>query len=533
MAGSSKTVTRGDSLGFVTNLFQRREIGAILAVFVLIGVGLLISGDTFVGADNVLGILRNTAVVAIIGYGMTLLMVSGEFDLSVGSLMAVSMALVLTINDAGFSLLFAVFAVLLFAALYGIFHGLVITKLDLPSLIITIGTLTLLRGVLLVITNGRTQSISSSELGLLNYLGGSTSLGAVTVPNQIFWTLGLLLVVYYVLNHTAFGYRSMFTGGNRESAKRTGIRVDQVKVMNFMLVAVLAAFAGMTQLGFTQSVSPLTGQQQELIVIASVVIGGTNLFGGEGSIPGTFLGALVFALTQNVLVLAGLGSRLFAIFTGLFIIAAVLIEVIGEKTRVGTLVDKYVTPLRSLVTGPKEFFRYVKTDVQGIDLPLAFLTINTLLLTVLGLVALFVGDSVLPWEYSFWIVSADIAALATMSLVTFGVVGMVALLTSVFVHTGARLLGSDEKFDRTLQGVSFSLTPAVLLVIPILLVGWGFITTVVLASALLFVVPFVYLLYTSMGELHEFDGRSTLASVSAGAIGWLVIVGFVLVELLG
>jgi simple sugar transport system permease protein len=533
MAGSSETVSRGHSLGLITSLFQRREIGAVLAVFVLVAVGLLIGGDTFVSADNVLGILRNTAVVAIIGYGMTLLMVSGEFDLSVGSLMAVSMALVLAISDAGFSLPFAVLAVLLFAALYGIFQGLIITKLDLPSLIITIGTLTLLRGVLLVITEGRTQSIPSGELGLLAYLGGSTELGALTIPNQIFWTVGLLGIMYYVLNHTAFGYRSMFTGGNTESAKRTGIRVDQVKVMNFMLVAVLAAFAGMTQLGFTQSVSPLTGQQQELIVIASVVIGGTNLFGGEGSIPGTFLGALVFALTQNVLVLAGLGSRLFAIFTGLFIIAAVLIEVLGEKTRLETFLSQYVRPFRSLVAGPREFFRYVKTDVQGIDFSLAFLTINTLMLTVVSLLLLFLGNAVLPWEFSVWIVSPDVAALGTMSVLTFGVVATIALLTSIFVHAGARALGSDEKFDRTLQGVTFSLAPSLLLFVPILLAGWGFVSPLVLGSVLLVVVPFAYLLYASMEELHEFDGRNTLASVAAGAIGWVLVASYVLIELTG
>lgn len=535
MGQASATLIKERSIDNISNLIKRREVGAILAVVVLLVVGSLIRADVFWSGGNIIGILRNTATVAIIAYGMTLLMVSGEFDLSVGSWMAVAAALTATMFLDGWPILVVIGFVLLLSAIYGLFQGLLVTKLGLPSLIVTIGTLTLLRGVLLVIVGGVTVTISEPDS--LFYLGGSLDLAALPglerglLPIQILWTFALLAVAFYVLNKTAFGYRSQFTGGNVDSARRTGIKTDHVKIINFMIVAVLAAFAGMSQLAFTQAVGPLTGQGIELIVIAAVVIGGTNLFGGEGSMIGAFLGALVFALTQNVLVLAGLGTQLFEIFTGIFIIAAVLVEVLSRSVRLKALAVQYLNPLKELVSGPADFFQYVKTDVQGIDKPVSFLTISTVILSVLTLAVLFIGDALVPWRFSFVIVTAGASAFGTVPVITFGLIAMLALLSGIFLHVPVKVFGSDRDFDTTLQGVMYSLAPSVLLFIPILLTGWAFLDVLVSAITALIVIPMLYLLYTAMRILHDLDTRDAAISVGFTVLVWALIMAYVGLQL--
>lgn len=537
MAEVDATVSRDNSPGIVSRVSQSREVGALLAVAVLVALGAVIRADIFLSTDNLLGIVRNTAITAIIGYGMTLLMVSGEFDLSVGSLMAVCGALVATMYTGGYPIAFVVMIVLLSAAVYGLFQGLMITKLGLPSLIVTIGTLTLLRGVNLVILSGQTASIGSDNYpALLFWLGGVLELGSLTgvisqFPVQILWTGLFLGVGYYVLNHTAFGYRSMFTGGAEESAERTGIKTDQVKIINFMLVAVLAAFAGMSQLAFTQAVSPSTGQGVELIVIASVVIGGTNLFGGEGSMPGTFLGALVFALTQNILVLAGLGVRLFQVFTGIFIIAAVLIEVLSRDLRIEYFTEGYLTPLRSISTDTDSFFEFVRDDVQGIDEPLVFAAVGTVIWAVVALVGMLLVGATLGWEFSFLIVNDGVAALGTLPLVAFMLTAGTLLLTAVFLHAAVTTLGTRRDFDTTIQGVIYSFAPSLLLFLPVLLAGWNFLTPIVLASVVLVATPVLVLLYRSTRILHELSGREALSAVSAVAVLWIVVSAYVALQL--
>lgn len=536
MAEVDASVKRDTGPGIAAKLLQSREVGAMLAVVVLIVLGSFVRADIFLSTDNLLGIVRNTAITAIIGYGMTLLMVSGEFDLSVGSLMAVSAALVATMFDVGYPILFVVLLVLALAAVYGLFQGLLITKLGLPSLIVTIGTLTLLRGTNLVILQGQTASFSSENYPrLLFFIGGvvETTLipGVQRFPLQIVWTFLFLVLGYYILNNTAFGYRSMFTGGNKESASRTGIKTDHVKIINFMIVALLAAFAGMSQLAFTQAVSPSTGTGVELIVIASVVIGGTDLFGGEGSIPGTFLGALVFALTQNILVLAGLGVRLFQVFTGLFIIAAVLVEVLSRDLTLGHLTEGYLTPFRSIVTDTQSFFEYVRSDVQGIDKPLLFAAVGTLIWTVVTLVLLLLAEAVLGWSFSFLIVTEGIGAIGKLPVVSFLLTAGLLLFTAFFLHAGVKVVGSRHDFDTTLQGVIYSFAPGILLFLPVALAGWSFIMPVVLAAVVVVALPVIYLLYRSTKVLHELDGRTAAMTVGTTVVLWALLVAYAATQL--
>ena len=529
MAEVETPASRDSGLGVVGKLLQSREVGAILAVVVLILLGSIVRADVFLRSDNLLGIVRNTAVTAIIGYGMTLLMVSGEFDLSVGSLMGVSGALVATMYTGGLPITLVIPIVLFLAVVYGLLQGLLITKLGLPSLIVTIGTLTLLQGLNLVILGGQTASIASSNIPpLLFGLGGVLEfsqpiVGIAQVPIQIIWTIVLLALGYYILNKTVFGYRAKFTGGDQESADRTGIKTEQVKIINFMIVALLAAFAGMSQLAFTNAVSPSTGQGTELIVIASVVIGGTNLFGGEGSMSGTFLGALVFALTQNILVLAGLGVQLFQVFTGIFIIGAVLVEVLSRDLRVEYLTDGYLSPLRDIITTTESFFEYVRSDVQGIDKPLIFATVSALVWGVVTLIAVLIGEAVTNLSFVFLIPHTGVSALGTVPMTALMVTASMVLITAIFLHAAAKLFGTHREFDTTIQAVIYSFTPTALLFIPVLLFGWNFVLPVVLAALLVVVLPILYLLYNSTRILHELGRKEALMAVATTVVLWTVV----------
>jgi len=236
-----------------TLIFERREGSVLVGLIGIFFVGIFIDASRFLLLDNIARIFRSAATTAIIGYGVALLMVTGEFDLSVGSMygVAAGMGAILIGGDAfGFSPLFVVAVVVAFSVIFGITQGLVVTKLKLPSLIVTIGTLTLLRGVHRILIGGTTAS--AGDVGLLKWLGGPILLadmpflrGPITyqVPLihaetktfgqfsiLILWIFVLLAVFHYILHYTRFGLHARATGDNVESVETTGIDPEIVKL---------------------------------------------------------------------------------------------------------------------------------------------------------------------------------------------------------------------------------------------------------------------------------------------------------------
>jgi len=529
---SIRDVQRKRSL--LKSVLGKREFGVTIAVLGLAAIGVLLSAQVFLTTSNVSGIVRNAAVVGIIGYGMTILVSAGDFDLSVGSMMALSAGLTATMILDGIPVEIVFGMVFLFAIVYGLLQGILVTKMGIPSLILTIGTLTLLRGVHLIVTDGQTQSLSDEQLPTLLYAMG----GTIAVPEplgqfplQIVWLLGLMVLFHYLLFHTPFGYRTLTTGGNEEAARYTGIDTDHVKIAGFAIVACLAAFAGVSQLAFTNSVSPLTGDGVSLVVIAAVVIGGTDIFGGEGSIVGTFLGALVFALIQNVLVLAGLGAQLFSVFTGVFVIFAVAFDELTQRTRYEKIHLLFLDPLRAIATGPAAFFETVDKDVRGITSPLVFLSCITLSLSLaLTLVVMLSVAGVVPFVFSLFIISADVGALATVPVFIFGLVSGVTFVTIVVVHATVSSLGGYGDIDKSVQAVAYSFAPFLFAFVPLLLVGYNFLPIVTILTTLPLVVAVVYLLSVATKELHNIDlERGVLvALLSIGVL--LSSAGYVLIN---
>jgi ribose/xylose/arabinose/galactoside ABC-type transport system permease subunit len=531
-------------------VFGQREFGVTLAVLVLFVIGIVVRADVFLTLGNLVGVLRNAAVVTIVGYGMAMLITSGEFDLSIGSMLGIAAAITATMVLEGFGIVFTLLVVAVFALLFGITQGLLVTKLGLPSLIVTIGTLTLLRGGHLIILGNVTQSIPSGEQPLLLWAFGGTlqlpfpvlvpftdiqlfTLPAITYslpavhdspqtfnsfPLQIIWVLVLGVLFHYLLFETRFGYRSQSTGGDERAARFTGVKTDHIKIANFAIVALVAAFAGVGQLAFTGNVSPLTGDGQELIVIAAVVIGGTDLFGGEGTIAGTLLGALVFAFTQNILVLAGFGTQLFAVFTGVFIIVAVAVDALTRRARYEELWTMYLTPLGEIATGPRAFFRRVDDEIEGIEAPVAFLAITTVVWIVAAFPVVFFAG-----EFSLLIVDSGVGSFGTVPLFAFALIGLVALLSLVSIHAFVRALGGSGDIDTSVQVVLYGLAPGALFSLPFVLQGLRFIVPVVLVVTLPLAVAVLFLWFVGIRELHGLGTVRSAVPVVATLLLWALV----------
>ncbi|WP_459193003.1 ABC transporter permease subunit [Halosimplex sp. J119] len=540
----------------------QREFGVVLAVLALSVIGAFVRADVFLTLSNVTGVLRNAAVVTIIGYGMTMLITAGEFDLSVGSMMGLGGALLTVMRIEGYSVVFIFVVVTLFAVVYGIAQGLLVTKLGLPSLIVTIGTLTLMQGATLIVLDNVTQAIPSQEYTpLLTAFGATLNLpfdvlipftdvtlltipvieyavpvvhsetqAFTSVPVQIFWMLAIGVVFHYLLFYTRFGYRTKATGGDERSARYTGIDTDQIKIANFAIVAVLAVFAGMSQVAFTGNASPTTGSGLELIVIASVVIGGSDLFGGEGTMVGTVLGALVFSLTQNILVLAGMGTQLFSVLTGAFIIFAVGIDALTRHTGGGVLDEKLIEPFRWIVRDPRGFYRHVGEEIQGITPAITFASLVAVVWSIPLLAAVtlsFAGSSVfgaplIPFEFSLFIVGSGVGSFGTVPVLAFVSVGGVYLLSVVFLHAITRALGGTGTLDETVQIVGFALAPTAICFVPAALYGFHFLTVLVAITALPVVLGVGLLWYYGTSELHGLSRGRSAAAVLGVALLWLV-----------
>ena len=297
-----------------------REFG-IFAFLVIMSVGIGLARPTFFGGSNLLAMGRQMSELTIMGVAMTFLLTAQELDLSVGSIYGLcSLTMTVITQDFGVSLWVSLALVLVLAAVIGVVNGLITTRGRIPAFIVTLGMLYILRGIALVespwpISGLEDPSFFAALDGKIGH-----------VPVQIFWMLGFVIVGGVVLKRTTFGYHVRATGSNRAAAELSGIRVRRVKVVAFVLTALSAGFAGAMSFTHLGSASPLAGTGYELNVIAAVVIGGTALFGGEGTVIGTFLGAALLTIMRNGLVQLGGEGRLQDAFLGGIIIIAVLIH---------------------------------------------------------------------------------------------------------------------------------------------------------------------------------------------------------------
>ncbi|NJC86581.1 ABC transporter permease [Planosporangium mesophilum] len=288
---------------------------AFVVVFAFFSVLLHDSG--FLGGNNLLNIFRQTATISIMAVAMTFVIASAEIDLSVGSVAGLaSVVTAMTIDSAG--LVPGVLAGLALGLTVGILNGGLVTLLNIPSFLVTLGMLGIASGVAMWITASAPQPILDDTF---NTVFGSGKIG--NLPVLLVWTVVFVAVGAVVLNKTGFGRRVLATGGNRIAAEFTGINTRRIKFTVLVMSSVVASVAGMLYAGRLHSGRFQWGAGDELSVIAAVILGGTSLFGGSGAVIGTLFGSLLMGLINNGLILAGLDVSQQQVVRGAIIILAV------------------------------------------------------------------------------------------------------------------------------------------------------------------------------------------------------------------
>jgi simple sugar transport system permease protein len=302
-------------------LIAAPEFGPFVLLVVEIAVFTAINPD-FLSVLNISNTLTFTVELGLIALAMTLLMTAGEFDLSVGSLFGFAPVMMWTLYNGGLASLNVAFAAsLVTAALIGLFNGLFVTRLKIPSFLVTLGMLLVVRGTALFVTEGFPQRTwSAGGQWLSRILVGDFYIGPFRVYASLFWFVAAALILDYVLTQSKYGNWIQAAGGNPTAARARGVNVDRVKVALFILTAVMSAFAGIISSIRTSAANPNSGTGYELETIAMVVIGGTALSGGRGTIPGTVLGVFILRVMRNGIVLIGVPGLAYNIFIGAIIL---------------------------------------------------------------------------------------------------------------------------------------------------------------------------------------------------------------------
>lgn len=295
----------------------RRYVIYIGFVVVFLFFAILLRDQGFLSPNNLLNIFRQTATITVIAVGMTYVIACAEIDLSVGSVAGLSsVCTAMALSQWG--LIPGILAGLAVGLVVGSINGALVSLLGIPSFLVTLGMLGIAVGVAQWITASAPQPILNDTF---NMLFGSGNFGPI--PGLVVWSAIFVAIGAVVLNRTKFGRQVLATGGNRNAAEFTGINTKRIKFQVLLISGMVASVAGMLYAGRLQSGRFQWGSGDELSAIAAVILGGTSLFGGFGSIIGTLFGALLIGLINNGLILAGLDSSQQQVVRGAIIILAV------------------------------------------------------------------------------------------------------------------------------------------------------------------------------------------------------------------
>lgn len=312
----------------------RRRLRSHALTLATLGVALLlwliaviVSPEVFLSTRIYAAFATTTPLFAMVALALTLVVITREMDLSFGSVMALSMVGFVKAYALTGSVLLAVLACLLVGAACGLFNGVLVAILGIPSLVITLGTLFLFRGIEMVLIQGRPTVLRDPDFDLLRSLLTGKVAG---VPNQLLWMIAVAVVLWVVLNRTRFGAHIFLVGDNPTSAQLMGVRVARVRIATFVILAVIAAFTGMMSAMYIGTFFPTLseGTGALLYPIASVFVGGTSVFGGIGSIVGTFIGAFLVGAINAGVVSAGIDGFYTELFFGLVIVVSLVLQTV-------------------------------------------------------------------------------------------------------------------------------------------------------------------------------------------------------------
>ena len=285
-------------------------------VFLLFAI--FLADDGFLSGTNLLNIFRQTAIISVMAVAMTFVISAAQIDLSVGSVAGLSSVCASMAISATGSALFGVLAGLAVGLVVGIVNGSLVTFLGMPSFLVTLAMLGIAFGLAQLITKSSPIPILNDTF---NAIFGGGNLGPI--PGLLLWTVVAVAIGWVVLNKTRFGRRVLATGGNRVAAEYTGVNTRRITFTVMLVSSVVAAIAGMLYAGRLESGRYQWGTGDGLSVIAAVILGGTSLFGGAGSVIGALFGSLLIGLINNGLILAGFDNSQQQIIRGLIILVAV------------------------------------------------------------------------------------------------------------------------------------------------------------------------------------------------------------------
>ena len=317
---AAQAATRPSRFGQIMNSSVGRNLGLVVALLVIIVIGVATGGERFADASNAMTILRLSAVIGVVSIGMTFVIIGGGIDLSVGAIVALSSVWATTQATQDFGPTGMIFTAVVVGTACGVINGVLVAYGKIVAFIATLAMLAAARGLAEKISDRRTQTVE--QTGFTDFFRAEPfGVPVIVVMFAVVAALGWL-----VLNRTTFGRKTFAVGGNHEAARLAGIDVRRHQVMLFALLGLLCGIAAIMITARTTSGTSTHGNLYELDAIAAVVIGGTLLSGGRGTIVGTVFGVLIFSTLNNIFTLNNLGTSDQAIAKGLIIVAAVLLQ---------------------------------------------------------------------------------------------------------------------------------------------------------------------------------------------------------------
>lgn len=329
-AAASRPLTIGGlQLG---RLSDSLRVGGLLLAIAIVMIWFSIANSSFASSDNLLGVLRAMSTLAIVALGETLVIVAGELDLSIGATYGMaSTLLAVAWIQWGMPVYLALIVALLGGALIGLFNGALTTFVRIPSFIVTLGSLSIVQGITLKLSNAQTFNpqystppVNGSQLKFFTNLSNFAL--PFNIPAQVLWLVVLSIIFGIVLHRTLFGFRLAAVGGNEQAAQLARLPVRNYKILVFVIAGVMAGVASILDFSFIGTTQPNAGDSLTFPVFAAVIIGGASLTGGKGTIIGTLSGALLLSVLSNGLTLLNVGSYSQLVFVGAVTIGAVALD---------------------------------------------------------------------------------------------------------------------------------------------------------------------------------------------------------------
>lgn len=306
---------------FKTKMKENQNLGTILALIILM-VFVSILNPTFLQANNLMNLMRQLIINGFIALGMTFVILTGGIDLSVGSTLALTSAIFAGLLQNGMNTGLAILVAVGLGLILGLINGILITKGKLAPFIVTLATMTIFRGLTLVYTDGRPIAGPKDNFAF-KFLGKGQFFG---IPFQVILFILAFLCLWIILNKTSLGRKIYAVGGNEKASYISGINIDKVKIWVYVISSLMAVLSGLVLTSRLNSAQPTAGAAYEMDAIAAVVLGGTSMTGGSGSLTGTLIGILILGVLNNGLNLLGVSSFYQQIVKGIVILIAVLID---------------------------------------------------------------------------------------------------------------------------------------------------------------------------------------------------------------